>query len=71
MTSRDERTVKFCDADPVLIFRNSIQVQTQLKKFLKSKAQVQMKFKKFEKCNLFTTKMLFFSIDLVETRSGS
>jgi len=36
---RDERTVKFCDPDPVLIFQISVQVQPQSKKFFNLKCK--------------------------------
>jgi len=72
INSRDERTVIFCDPDPVLYFKNSVQVQPQPKIFFKCTVEVQMKSKIFEKCSLFTTKMPhFFSINSVQVRSGS
>jgi len=52
--TRDERTVIFCDPDPVLIFYNSVH-------------KVQVKSKTFEKRSLFTTKMFF---PLTQSKSG-
>ena len=46
---RDERTVIFCDPDPVLIFKNSVHVQPQWKIFFKCKVQGQMKSNILEK----------------------
>ena len=54
--SRDERTVKFFDPGPDLIFENSVQVQPHSKIFFSSKS----KFNDFEKCNRFTTKIQHF-----------
>jgi len=60
--TRDERIVKFCDPDPVLIFENSVHVQTQSKFLFKCKVEVQMK------C-LCTTKMWDF-FPLTQSKSG-
>jgi len=43
---RDDRTVIFCDPDPVLNFENSVQVQPLSMKFKKLQIQVHMKSKK-------------------------
>jgi len=43
LTTRDERTVIFCDPDPILLFQNSVQVQLQSKLFLKLKVQIKSK----------------------------
>jgi len=67
---KEERSVIFCDPGPLLLLKNSVQVQPQSEKFFKCKIQVQMKSKKFEKCILFTTKMPHFvSINSVQIRS--
>jgi len=72
LCNRDERTVIFCNSDPALIFKNSVQVQLQSKIFFKWNVLVQMKFKIFEKCTYFTTKRPhIFSINSVQIRSGS
>jgi len=65
----DERTVIFRDADPVLIFQNSVEVQSQSKHFFECKVQVQLKPKKFGKCLLFTTKC-GISFPLTHSKSG-
>jgi len=56
IATRNERTVKFCDPDPVLIFENSVQVQPQSKNFFKCKVQVQMKSNIFFEMQLFHNK---------------
>jgi len=59
--TRDERTVIFCDPDPVLTFQNSVQIQPQSKLFFQLKVQVQKNIKI----------QLFFSINSVQIRSWS
>ena len=54
LQAKDERTIIFCDPDPVLIFYNSVQVQPQSKTF-----SCPNESRKLEKC---TTKMPHFPL---------
>jgi len=55
-TCRDERTVIFCNPDPVLNFQNSVQVQPQSKLFFKIKSPSPNKVQKVNKIQRFNNK---------------
>jgi len=53
---RDERTVIFCDPDPVLNFQNSVQAQPQSKLFFEIKSPSPNKVQKINKMQRFNNK---------------
>jgi len=66
---RDEWTVILCHPDPVLILKNSVQVQPHSENFFKCKVQDQNKSKKFEKL-FFSQQKCNVSFPLTQSKSG-